>query len=145
MQERLADRVPPGTLEDFDGSMDAEHRVSLTKPYRPKTIKNYTSRLRHYQRWCAEKGYQPDPQFITDASAEQYVAFQCRVERFAPTTIQQSLSALRYYAERAGVQPMPAFLEAHGLLRFYVIALEEAGLVRAVRHRSAASTGRGVE
>lgn len=121
VKERFADRVPPGAFDDYDAVEDKiEHRRALAPDLSDGTKRNYRCRFNHYQRWCATHHYQPDAAFISDARAEEYVADQTGPGiRFHPETIQQSLSALRYYAERAGVDPVPSLRAAHDRLRTY--------------------------
>lgn len=129
MKKRLVDRLPQGALDDYDTTVaTAEHRRSLTRTYSRETMRAYRYRLANYQRWCQMRGYQTDPAFISDARAEEYVAHQATVDRFDPDTINQSLAALRYHAERAGVNPMPSFKPAFDVLHTYVAKLKELGL-----------------
>lgn len=127
MKKRLADRLPPGALDAYDASVkDAEHRRALKVAYRPETLRNYRYRLTNYQRWCQMRGYQTDIAFLSDARAEEYVRHQSTVDRFSYDTIKQSLVALRYYAERAGLDPMPSFKPAYAVLHTYRAAVAAA-------------------
>lgn len=130
-KERLRDRLPEGALDAYDetaGRTDA--RLALTRAYSRSTLRNYRYRFDNYKRWCVAKGYQPDILHISDARAEEYVTDQTLPpDRYHPETIKQSINALRYYAERAGISTMPSFRDAYARLHVYMAEL--AGVSKA--------------
>lgn len=131
-KERFADRVPAGALNSFDEQMDreADLRRALGDLSARGTKRVYRIKLANYQRWCASVGYQTDIMFITDARVEEYVRYLVSPDvRAAPSTINQTISALAYYAERASVSPMPSMRPARNVLNAYKAELKRRKLV----------------
>jgi hypothetical protein len=102
-------------------SGNAELRPSLLHQYASNTRRCYRQRLAHYQHWCRENQLQPGVEFIDrDNDGNKLLAYvQAQIDRWStedleapedpayrrlrPDTIRQTINALVYYAERAGV------------------------------------------
>lgn len=124
----LIERLPPGApqLERFDARLgEVDHRRSVKTKYKPETEKAHQRRYRRYVEWCAEAGYQSDPQFITTDKIREFTEWMVKVKRYAPFTILQAFRALEIYAERAGVDV--SRLPSRGLFGDWVEQLRELG------------------
>lgn len=91
----------------------------MLRDYSERTVACYRSRLRHYETWCAIKGYQSGAEFIDTAKTLEYVRDQ--IARWAeydenyvedpdyrllrPNTLRQAVNALVYWGERATGAP----------------------------------------
>lgn len=131
VKERLIDRVPTGALRSFHQRVgDLDHRRALKKLSPEGTKRYYRIKLANYERWCASMDYQTDIMFITDARVEEYVGHLVSPDVLAaPSTINQTLSALAHYAERAAVDPMPSFRAGRHVLKTYKSELERLKLI----------------
>lgn len=130
-KERFIERIPAGALRSFDEQMDQGADLRALRKLSEKGTKRfYRIKFANYQRWCASVGYQTDVVFITDACVEEYVRYLVSPdERAAPSTINQAISALAYYAERAAVSPMPSMRPARNVLKAYKAKLKRRKLV----------------
>lgn len=138
---RLADRLPPGDtrLAEHDAALgQVDHRKLAATTGRRTAISRDTERgykrwLRFYQQWCAEEGYQTDFSFLTETLAEEYI-HNLTVDtptrrRYAPSSVAQALCALKYWADKHAVSPLPSFRPAQGVLQHYLDALINEDLI----------------
>lgn len=140
-------RLPPGSdaLAEHDTSVDAVDHASIAgrhgayRDLSPESLRKYRRWLRGYQEWCTERQYQTELQFLTDAKAEEFVASlvvdRPDRPRYPPNTVLQALAALRYWATRAAVHPMPSFNGAYGVAHTYMDALAEKGVIASRQRR----------
>lgn len=132
----LIERLPPDApeLESFDAAVTrVEHRRSVGSNFARNTVKAYERRYRRYVEWCAEVGYQAEPQFITTEKIAEFTEHMVTVMRYMPFTIWQGVRALEIYAERAGiaVSTEPAL----GVLDAWRDKLEELGVTEPRRRK----------
>jgi hypothetical protein len=122
----LADRLPAeslAALQQVGSDRQLEHRPALRRHYTESTLDHYRYRMARYRAWCRRTSRQADLMFLDDATAEEYVRHQITDLTYHPRTIMQSLNALKYEAQRAGRDPVPAMRSAYELLRTYATAV----------------------
>jgi hypothetical protein len=145
-------------------------RPSLATEYAPESHRVYAGRLRHYQSWCAGRGYQLGAEHITSAIMLEYLRAQVSifaewaaenpppppairgrraprkvelpVDLLRPNTLHQSVNALLFYAERAAPR-IPDDREARELVRDYRAAWREAQIPPAYQVEGRRSPKRG--
>lgn len=138
---RLVDALPPDdkTMAKFDATLGtAQARGVGGRRGRHDTLSRHTQRayerwLRYYQQWCADEGLQPELTFLTDEKARDFAASLTQPAedryRYAPQSVQQALTALRYWANKAQVHPLPSFDPAYAELHRYIAVLRDAGVI----------------
>lgn len=143
----ITERLPPGSgaLADHDATIDSVDHAAITGRHgavgepSPETMRKYRRWLRGYQEWCAEQRYQTELQFLTDAKAEEFIASLVvdREDRprCTPNTVLQALAALRFWAKRSAVHPLPNFDAAYGVAHAYMDALAAQGVIESRRRR----------
>jgi hypothetical protein len=139
-KRRLADRLSDGApeLAAFRAVVrDVDSRRSLTVPLAKETRRKYEFWLRAYLDWRTQNRFQPSLAGMTDDGLVDFVVSLTERERpYDPRSIKQALSALRYWAERAAVDPQPSFRAANNLLAQYDNVLAAEGLVRPRKRRT---------
>lgn len=111
--ERLDPQEP--ALVAFDATVD---EVDTRRPHEAtETTKGLTRRMRRYFEWCAERGYQREPQFVETETAREYAVWMTTVKRYAPSTVFLALQALEEYAVDAG--KFISLVPARGVLAQY--------------------------
>lgn len=132
-------------LAEHDATVDtishtgvAGRRGARRKPS-PETERKYNRWLVLYHDWCRDRGYQQELMFLTDDKAEEFIASlvvdQGERPRYSPNAVGQALAALRYWAKRAAVHPMPSFDAAWGVLHSYMDKLAAAGVIASRQRR----------
>lgn len=148
-QRRLADRLPRDERElaalrdELRAQVggEVENRRSLVTTLAHSTRRKYVFWLKAYLAWCAENGYQPALAAINDKRAAEFVVGLTRRESpYDPRTIKQALAALRHWADRAAVDPMPTFRAAFDEMHAYAKVLESRGLVATSGRRATRPT-----
>lgn len=148
-QRRLADRLPQddrelAALRDelrAQVGAEVENRRSLVVALADSTRRKYLFWLKAYLAWCAENGYQPTLATLTDKLAAEFVVGLTQREKpYDPRSIKQALAALRYWADRAAVDPTPSFRAAFDVVHAYASVLVTKGFVVAGGRRAARPT-----
>jgi hypothetical protein len=111
---------------------DTELRPALTRSYARDTLDCYGRRLRHYQAWCQDRGYQSGADRIDTDKIEEYVVDQVTARELRPSTLRQAVNALMYHGERHGVRGMDD-RAAKELVRRYEAAWRADGIPPAHR------------
>lgn len=118
--------LPPGApeLAHFDATAEhVDHRRSLTTDFDPKSDQRYARCYRRYREWCAEAGYQGDPEWVTPEKLREFTVHMTKVgspftgKRYTKQGVWTMLRAVELFAERAGVsvstEPALAVLDSY--------------------------------
>jgi hypothetical protein len=143
----ITQRLPPDGdgLAAHDSTVDtvshtgvAGRHGALAEPSR-ETLRKYNRWLRVYHAWCAEQSYQVELANLTDAKAEEFIGSLVVQRgdrpRYSPNAVGQALSAMRYWARRAAVHPMPSFDAAYGVLHTYLDHLAATDVIESRQRR----------
>lgn len=126
---RLRDKLAaddPDLLAHLEKEESRDHRRVLAKPPAKETERVYGVMLRKYKDWARTAGYQAEIGFLTDEKVADFVSF-LEAERLAPKSVRVAVSALRYFAVREDVSPMPSFEAAWARCDAYVAELAARG------------------
>lgn len=111
-----------------------------TKAPGKETLRKYTMWRRHFTAWCESQRFQADLAFLDDRKLAEWVIFlktdQPDRPRYTPSSIGQALGAMRYWARREEVNPMPSFDEAYGVLHDYMDKLVFEKVIESRARRS---------
>lgn len=125
LREKLAGD-DPGLLAHLEEEGGRDHRRVLASPPAEETQRVYGVMLRKYKDWATTAGYQPEIGFLTDIKVADFVSWM-KAERYAPKTVKVAVSALRYFAVREDISPMPSFEAAWARVDAYVTELAAQG------------------
>lgn len=127
LREKLAGN-DPSLLAHLEEERGRDHRRVLASPPAAETLRVYGVMLRKYKSWATTVGYQAEIGFLTDIKVADFVSWM-KAERYAPKTVRVAVSALRHFAVREDISPLPSFEEAWARVDAYVAELAAQGLI----------------
>lgn len=94
------------------------------------SMRKYRGWLKRYQMWCRARGYQTEVSFMSEPVVNEFIQMLITGDDpYKPSSARQAVSALRHYAERAAVDPMPTFRPALTMIELFESRLIARGLV----------------
>lgn len=129
LARRLADRGQTPAVIQLD-LFALEMRRSLREPPSKSSLRKYRGWRKVYEGWCRWRKYQTGAAFLTDQMATEFAEFLTSGDDpYLPNSVKQALSAMKYWAERAGAHPMPTFAGAYAVREEFIRKLESQNLV----------------